>query len=709
MHNVLLEITGIHCASCIPEIQEGLLKLEGVSKAIINPATGKAEITFDSTKQDKATIIRTIEALGYRVTNSAMKKPVSNQPLLHRLLLGAAISVLVFIMDALINFPYEGYMQLFLSLVVLSYTGQEFYKKGIPALLRGRPNMDSLVALGVSTSFIYSSYLVIFSQSTHYYFMDTVFISTFIIFGRYLEARSKGEAKQAMNKLLTLGAKQAHLKTGKDIHDIPSNSIQRGDLLLVKPGEKIPADGILMEGEATIDESMITGESIPIEKKSGHQLIGATINTTTSFTMKATKRGEESLLAQMAKMVEQAQLHKAPIQKLVDLISKYFVWSVLFIALITYATWFIATGNSTDSIIPAVAVIIIACPCALGLATPISLVVASGRGSEMGILIKDPSVLEKAYKITAIAFDKTGTITEGTPVVVDTYIPENKQKIMSYAAALEGHSEHPLAKAISTLLPKTNLPRVSHVKSHTGGGIVGSIDDQTILMGSNDFLKKHGITLKPALQTKAISWQQQGYTLVYLAIATNVLGIFALQDKEKIGVKATMEMLKKKGIRRVMLTGDNEIVADQIARRVGIDEVHAHLLPGQKQEIIKTLQRNGEVVAMIGDGINDAPALASADIGIALGGGTDIAMESGDLILIHGDITKAVTALNLSRITMTNIKQNLFWAFLYNILGIPLAAFGLLNPMLSAIAMSLSSVSVVYNALRIKRVSLSRD
>lgn len=756
MKHTTLRIIGMSCPSCVADIEGVIQKLPGVKEASVSYATGTLHVIFDEQKIQEVVLAKTIKKLGYSTEpkevdqsahddkkphqmehsmdhnmshgehteqgnhddHSEHSKPESEKLImskLYKFIFGLFVSFVLIAFDFFLVVPYEPEIGLVLALLVLVFTAKEFYTKGIPPfLLRGRPNMDTLVSLGITAALLYSAYNVLFTGLHELYFMDVAVISTFIILGRYLEAKSKGKANEAMQKLLSLGAKVAHRKTSSGMEDVAIEDIVAGDLLLIKPGEKIPVDGVITEGSAVIDESMITGESIPTEKSLGEQVIGATINSHTSFTIKATKVGENTLLAQMVRLIEQAQMHKAPIQRLVDTVSKYFVWAVVIIAILTFLSWYFVTGQVDQALVVTVSVLIIACPCALGLATPISLVVGTGIGAEHGILIKDAGALEKVHEIDTICFDKTGTITTGKPQVTEVIFHEvsedQENAILSQVASIEQSSEHPLAHAVVryATAQKTEIVNAKKVHSITGGGIQGEVGKVVIKVGSETFFEKETVAIPESLKKKADSLMETGKTVVYFALNDELKGAIAIQDIARDGAKAAIQHLKSQGIRTVMMTGDNEKVGKAIAAAVGIDEVHAGLQPDEKVHIIRGFQKAGHVVAMVGDGINDAPALATADIGIAIGTGTDIAIESGDLVLIHGDIAKAVDAIQLSKATIRNIKQNLFWAFAYNVVGIPIAALGLLNPMFSAFAMAISSLTVVSNALRLKRLQLQK-
>lgn len=735
-------ITDMNCASCVNHIEKDVSKLKGVHHIRVNIASNKAEVMFDPDLVSDKDIIAQIRETGYtamlenqkEVSDHRKNSEHMNHSIMehegghhdhasaesaseidskwHKVLFGGVVSIVLVLLDFVFQIPNEGFVMLILTLLVLIYTAKEFYTKGIPSLfLKGRPNMDSLVSLGVSAAFLYSSYNVIFTDIHENYFMDASFISTFIMLGRYLEAKAKGSAGEAIKKLLELSAKVAHKVVGKGkTEDIPIDQVQKGDLLLIKPGEKIPVDGVITDGEATIDESMVTGESIPVDKQARDTVIGSTVNGNTVITIMAEKVGKETMLAQMVKMVEQAQMSRAPIQKLVDTISEYFVWAVILVSIATVSGWYWYAGDIASAIIYTVAVLIIACPCALGLATPISIVVGSGKGASLGILIKQADALEKVHKISAICFDKTGTITKGHPEVQSFAVTsaQKKKEVLEVSQALEKGSEHPLAKSILNYCKekKSKDVNITQFKAVTGKGVSGKIGNKQYFLGSLSYMKSLEIPLKGG-QKDIETLQKEGQTVLVVANRKEIIGYFGVQDGVKKTSKQAIKLLHNKGVKTIMMTGDNESVAKAIAKQVGIDQVIAEVSPEGKTKKIKELQKSGEFVAMVGDGINDSPALATADVGIAMGTGTDIAIESGDIVLVKGDLLKAVEAIELSEATLRNIKQNLFWAFIYNTIGIPIAALGYLNPIVSSVAMGLSSITVVLNALRLKRFRVS--
>lgn len=731
MKTTRLKIKGMDCASCVVHIEKALQKTEGVKEVSLNFATETGQIIHDPGKIKEADLISIIQKTGYGAesldanemkmshdhghhggmedhsAHAMAEDEMEVRKRLIKVVFSAVLTVAILSLGFVWKMDYSMELMMVLTTIILAYSGKEFFVRGIPSLLRGMPGMDTLVAIGVGAAFLFSSYNTLFTSAHEEYFMDAALITTFILLGRYLEARAKGKASQAIKKLLALSPKIAH-RVNKDgsIEEIPSGEVKVDDILLVKPGESIPVDGILIEDFGTLDEAMVTGESIPVDKKPGDPVIGGTLNTTTTFKIKAEKIGSETVLAQIIKTVEEAQMSKAPIQKLADVISGYFVWGVLAVALLTLILWLTLTeAGSSKAFVTMVAVLIIACPCALGLATPISIVVGSGKGASMGILIKRTESLEKAHKVTTMVFDKTGTLTEGKPAVQEyKHFSGEEVANLNIAYALESHSEHPLAQSIVTFVTgKQSISKmaVTDFEAKVGEGVSARVEGEQYFFGSLSYILKQ-ITLNPEEQKLLNQLEEKGDTLLLLADESNLLAVFGVQDKLKPTSAKAIKKLKEKKIRTIMMTGDREKVAKHIAEGLEIDEIHAQVGPIQKKELIESLQKEGQFVAMVGDGINDSPALAQADVGIAMGTGTDIAMETGDLILVKGDLMKATEAIELSRATLRNIKQNLFWAFVYNTVGIPIAAFGLLNPAYSAIAMALSSITVVLNALRLR-------
>jgi Cu+-exporting ATPase len=629
-------------------------------------------------------------------------------------LLFASFVVLLLLSSTISGYRLNHFLVGVLTLLVMMLSGSEFYIAGIlPFILRGRANMNTLIALGTLAAFIYSAYNIFFAPGEPLYFETAVFIITLILLGRYLETVAKSRTKEAIAKLLRLGAKKARLVINGEERMIAVEKVRAGDILRVKPGEKIPVDGKIVSGYSTVDESIVTGESVPVEKEEGDQVIGASINGQGSFTFEAKKVGEEMMLNQIAKMVEQAQASKAPIQRLVDLVSLYFVWAVVMLAIITFLVWYFSLdAGLAGSIIPAVSVLVIACPCALGLATPTSIIVGTGRGASNGILIKDASSLEKMAKIGTLVFDKTGTITAGKPEVVKIKSSGGDQrKIISTIASVESVSEHPLADSVIKYAEANAIKfdKPNDFKSVRGEGVEARVGGRKVIVGKKDFVLENGGELASYLIETGEKWQNQAKSVIWGWVEDESGLVLAIEDPIKETSKRAIRLLKQKNIEPILLTGDNRQVAERVAEELNIKKVYAQVTPEEKlNKITKIKREQNGLVAMAGDGINDAPALAASDIGWAMGTGADVAIESGEVVLVKGDLLKVVEAINLSQKTNVNIKQNLFWAFIYNIIAIPLAAAGYLNPVIASAAMAFSSISVVLNALRLKKIDLNR-
>lgn len=685
-------IVGMHCASCAGTLEKALAKVPGVSSSSVNYGSEKATIDMDGKVSEKD-LAKVVEDAGYRaiLENEKADSDQSDQIekikieelkiLKTKVIISSVLSIIVLIGSFS---GWSGVLLLLLALPVQFWAGWEFYLAAWSGLKNRAASMDTLIALGTSAAFGYSI-LSILGVTEGVYFDTAAVIITLILLGRFLEARAKSHTGDAIKKLIGLAPKTARVVRGKKEIDIPIEQVVVGDRVRVRPGEKISVDGVVVEGFSSIDESMITGESIPVDKLVGSSVIGATINKQGSFIYKVTKVGKNTLLAQIIEMVSQAQSSRAPIQRLADLVSSYFVPIVLILAIITFVAWYIA-GFPINAFTSLVAVLIIACPCAMGLATPTAIIVGTGRGAERGILIKDAQSLETAHKIKTIIFDKTGTLTKGKPVVTDF----SDNRLLSIAASLERGSEHSLAEAIlqkaKTL--KLELKKVTDFKSIAGKGIEGKVGGVKYFLG------------KPEGRNSEVEkLEKEGKTVVVLRSNGKDLGIIAIADTLKEGVKEVVSSLYEKGIDVWMVTGDNENAAKFIAKQIGIKNVLAGVLPDQKAKKVQEFKN----VAFVGDGVNDAPALASADVGIAMGTGTDVAIESAGITLLNEDIKSVLTAITLSKRTMSIIKQNLFWAFGYNVVLIPVAALGYLNPMLGAFAMSASSISVVLNSLRLKK------
>lgn len=743
-----LKIKGMHCASCAVSIQKDLAKVPGVQTASVNYANGKGYVEFNESQAHISDLIQSVKDTGYEamIENNDMPAGMHQMPnglpatasralragemmegmdhaehaqaesqnevktRRNNFLLAAMLTLPIVILSFFIDVPKENEIMLLLATLVL-LAGREFYIFGFKTIKKLRASMDTLVALGTSFAYLFSAYTTLFNPSLPNYYDTAAVIITLILLGRYLEALAKGRAGEAIKKLLELGAKMAHVERNGQWMDVPVEDVRLGDILLVKPGEKIPVDGVVTSGNSSVDESMITGESIPVEKKNDDSVVGATINGRGVLEIKATKIGKDTVLSKIIKLVEEAQSSRAPIQKLVDIISEYFVAVVIALAILTFAGWMLAGYSVAKSLISMVAVLIIACPCALGLATPIAIIVGSGRGASLGILIKKSESLEKMRDITVMVFDKTGTLTKGQPEVMRVYAVNNDEaKLMSVAYTLEQHSEHPLAASIIKYAEKKNISALTDTKefnSITGQGMMALINGDPAFIGTKKLLTEKDVNIDSSIDALIKSEEELGRTVLLVATKKmGMLGFISVADTIKETSAQAIKSLIKMRIRPVLLTGDNSRVAAAVAKEIGISEFYAEVTPDEKLKLIADLQSKGEVVAMVGDGINDAPALAKSNVGIAMGTGTDVAIESGDVVLVKGDLLKAVEAIELSRATLRNIKQNLFWAFVYNIAGLPLAAFGLLNPMIASGAMAFSSISVVLNALRLKRVKL---
>ena len=738
--NKTLKIEGMTCASCAKAVERATRKLEGVAEANVNYATEKLNISYEGSSVKISDIKKAIEKAGYKaieeetsVDTDKEKKEREIKLLWKKFIISALFTVpLLYVsMGHMVGMPLPDAInptinpiafaltQLVLTIPVI-ICGIRFYTVGFKALFMKSPNMDSLIAIGTSAAFLYGVFATVKIIGGHHeyahdlYFESAAVIIALITLGKYLEAVSKGKTSEAIKKLMGLAPKTAIvIKNGKEV-EITIEEVEVGDVIVVKPGEKMPVDGEVVEGTTSVDESMLTGESIPVEKNIGDKIIGASINKNGTIRYKATKVGKDTALAQIIKLVEDAQGSKAPIAKLADVISGYFVPIVIVLAVISGLAWYFIGGESEIfSLTIFISVLVIACPCALGLATPTAIMVGTGKGAEHGVLIKSGVALETAHKIKTIVFDKTGTITEGKPKVTDVVVTNGikENDLLQLAASAEKGSEHPLGEAIVKGAEDKGLDfkKLDFFKAIPGHGIEVKIDGKDILLGNRKLMVESKISLEN-LEDTSNRLAGEGKTPMYIAINNKMAGIIAVADTVKESSKRAFEVLHKMGIEVAMITGDNRRTAEAIAKQVGIDRVLAEVLPQDKANEVKKLQAEGKKVAMVGDGINDAPALAQADIGIAIGSGTDVAMESADIVLMRSDLMDVPTAIQLSKKTITNIKENLFWAFGYNTLGIPIAMgvlymFGgpLLNPMIAGAAMSLSSVSVLTNALRLKR------
>ena len=741
---ITIAVAGMSCAACARTIEKAVGKLEGVKRSSVNFATEKATIQYDPQKVRLSEIKDAITKAGYKPLDAQVgnktdedriRKQKEIKTLWTKFIVSAIFSVpLLYIamvpMISWVNLPFPGGLDPmqypliyalieFILVIPVLIAGNKFYSIGFRAILRRSPNMDSLIAMGTSAAVLYSIYSIYriysgdFGHVEDLYFESAGVIITLILLGKSLEAVSKGKTSEAIKKLMGLAPKTAIvIQDGKEI-EMPIEEVEVGDVLLVKPGEKIPVDGEVLEGSSSVDESMLTGESIPVEKKAGDKVIGASINKNGLIKFKATKVGSDTALAQIVKLVEDAQGSKAPIAQMADIVSGYFVPIVFAIAILSSLAWYISGQGEVFALTIFISVLVIACPCALGLATPTAIMVGTGKGAEYGVLIKGGEALESTHKIKTIVFDKTGTITEGRPEVTDIVTTDiiNKEKLLQIAASAEKGSEHPLGEAIVRGAEKENLEiiKIDQFNNIPGHGIEVELDGKLVYLGNRKLMLNKNVDLSK-LEAESDRLASEGKTPMYISFGSQPAGIIAVADIVKDSSAGAIKKLHAMGIEVAMITGDNRRTAEAIAKQVGIDRVLAEVLPEDKANEVKKLQTEGKKVAMVGDGINDAPALAQADIGIAIGSGTDVAMESADIVLMRSDLMDVPTAIQLSKSTIRNIKQNLFWAFAYNIAGIPVAAgilyaFGgpKLNPILAAAAMSLSSVSVLSNALRLKR------
>lgn len=734
-----LDIKGMHCASCSTLINRSLSKAEGVTEANVNYATAKAFVLYDESKLSDADLIKIVQSKGYDAMVSEGKVDVEKKEKEQKeeikkyrdnFILGLAFSIPAFIIGMVfmlfdIMIPNSEFILFLFATPVQFIVGSDIYRSFWVALKAKTANMDTLIAIGTTAAYVYSVYAIFFNPELGQYFETSAILITFVVLGRYLEARAKGKTGEAIKSLMQLSPKTATvLRNGKELK-ISVDDVVLGDIIIVKPGEKVPVDGVIIAGDSSIDESMITGESIPVEKNKGSAVIGGTINKHGSFKFKATKIGENTTLSNIIRLIGDAQGRKAPIQRFADTISAYFVPIVIVIAMLTFITWFFIVGQGFQfALLTSVAVLVIACPCALGLATPTSIIVGTGKGAKEGILIKGADSLEIAHKTKYVIFDKTGTITNGTPEVTDI-IPITKiseSALLKIVASIESGSEHPLADAI-VRKSKDNRIKLSSVKSFKadpGYGITASLSGTKYYFGNQKLMLKNKIKIDSAMKTRVESLEEQGKTVMILA-DKKIIGLIAVADTIKSNAPEAVAKLNRMDVEVYMITGDNERTAKAIAKQAEIkpENVFAEVLPEDKASYVKKLQqkdaKNGakNVVMMVGDGINDAPALAQADIGIAMGSGTDVALETGNIVLMRNDLNDVSKSIKLSRMTMSKIRQNMFWALFYNVLGIPIAAGllypftgWLLNPIIAGGAMALSSVSVVTNSLLLKKKRL---
>lgn len=735
-----LNIIGMHCASCSALITRKLKKTPGVEEANVNYAANKARVRYDPAQINEEGIIAAVKSAGYGaesrhghghhgVEMDRKRREDEIADYRKKFFIGLILSLpmLYFMLGTFLPslplmetvIPYAGIASLILATPVQFWLGAGFYKGFWSSLKMATFSMDSLIVIGTSTAYAYS----LFNFAYHFitertiiggmhdlYFEVAALLITFVLLGKWLEARAKGATSEAIQKLMGLQAKTARVMRNGEVVDIPMEQVQVGDIVIVRPGEKIPVDGIVMKGLTSVDESMLTGESIPVEKKDGDRVFGATMNGNGSIEFRAEKVGSETALAQIIKFVEEAQGSKAPIQDFADWVSSWFVPAVIAIAILTFGVWMFLGAGFTFSLLSAVSVLVIACPCALGLATPTAIMVATGKGAENGILIRGGEPLEAANKISAIVFDKTGTLTKGKPEVTDILVfGSTEENVLRIAASLEQGSEHPLAESIvqHAKTKALTLSSSEGFKAIPGHGVEGSIGGELFFLGNRKLMEKQNISIKDS-EAALQKLEESGKTAMLLADKVKVIGIIAVADTLKETSKEAVDRLLQMGIDVYMITGDNSRTARAIAAKIGIQNVLAEVLPEQKASEVKKLQEQGKKVVMVGDGINDSPALAQADLGIAMGSGTDIAMETGGIVLVKNDLRDVVTAIKLSRATVNKIHQNMFFALFFNVIGIPIAArafiqFGLvLRPELAGFAMAFSSVAVVTNSLLLK-------
>jgi Cu+-exporting ATPase len=711
-----LEIEGMTCASCATRIERRLNKLDGVV-ATVNYATEAATVAYDPSRIRIEDLLRAVTDAGYAASlpDEATDAARDDRRLRDRLTVAVVLSAPLAAIAMIPPLQFDGWEWVALALAtpVVFFSGWPFHRATVLNLRHRAATMDTLISIGTLAAWAWSALVLIAFPGEHVYFEVAAVITTLILLGRYLEQRARRRSGAAIEALLELGAKEVRvLHDGAEVL-LPIDELRVGDRFVVRPGEKIATDGVVEEGHSAVDQSMLTGEPVPVELGPGAEVAGATINTSGRLVVRATAVGADTAIAQIARLVAEAQAGKAPIQRLVDRVSAVFVPVVIAISLGTLAAWLATTGDTSEAFTAAVAVLIIACPCALGLATPTALLVGTGRGAQLGVLIKGPEILEQTRKITTIVLDKTGTVTEGRMWVVDVIpVPSvPREQLLRLAGAAEDASEHPIAQAIASLAREEvgTLPTVESFGNRAGLGVEAVVEGHAVVVGRPSLLADWGLALPPALEEARTAAESEGRTVVAAGADGQPLGLVIVADRVKQSSGEAVAELKGLGLTPVLLTGDNERTAAAVSEEVGVNRVVADVLPDQKAGVVRELQEAGEVVAMVGDGVNDSPALAQADLGLAIGTGTDVAIEASDVTLVSGDLRAAVDAIRLSRRTLGTIKGNLFWAFAYNVAAIPLAAVGVLNPIIAAAAMAFSSLFVVTNSLRLRRFRSLRE
>ena len=713
---VRLSLEGMSCASCAMRIERTLNELEGV-EATVNYATEQATVDYDQGRAAVEDLIHAVEAAGYRASIEARvaADDTAARRLLTRLLLAAVLTVPLVVLAMVPPLQFDGWEWVAAALAtpVVLWAGSDFHRAAVLNARHLAATMDTLISIGTLAAWTWSVVALLALEDAHTYFEVGAAVTTLVLLGRFLEAGAKRRSSAAIRGLLELGAKEARVLRGGAEALVPVAEVRPGDLFVVRPGEKIATDGVVEDGTAAIDQSMLTGEPIPMEIGPGDQVVGATVNTSGRLVVRATRVGAETALAQIAHLVEEAQSGKAPVQRLADRVSSVFVPIVLGISLATLVGWLVLTGDGTAAFTASVAVLIIACPCALGLATPTALMVGTGRGAQLGIVIKGPEILERTRRVTTVVLDKTGTVTEGRMWVADV-VPANgveRSEILRLAGAVEAATEHPVARAIAGRAREVlgRLPAAERFSSRAGLGAEATVDGHSVVVGRPSLLASRGLALPAELVRRRDEAQAEGGTVVAVGWDGAVRGLVHVDDRLKPTSEEAVAELRSLGLEPVLLTGDNERTARSVAEAVGIEQVVANVLPHDKVAEVRRLQEAGKVVAMVGDGVNDAPALAQADLGLAVGTGADVAIEASDLTLVSGDLRAAADAIRLARRTLRTIEGNLFWAFAYNVAAIPLAAAGLLDPIVAAAAMALSSVFVVTNSLRLRRFRSQRE